>query len=67
MQVCTVLRTIIPDISNDREAKQRYEEAMGGGKALLTVVNKELAEAYIEQLARADPEIIVYADMEEEK
>mgnify|MGYP006115223775 CR=1 FL=1 len=65
-QVCTVLRQVIPTVSNEREAKFIYDEAMNSGKALLIVVNKELGEAYVEQLARADEEIIVYATLEEE-
>ena len=65
-QVCTVLHSVIPEIENLRQAAEKFDEAQNTGKALLIVVNKELGEAYVEQLARFDPEMIVYADLEEE-
>ena len=43
-EVCPVLVAIIPDIENDRQAKEKYDEAMATGKSLLIVVAKELAE-----------------------
>lgn len=61
-----MLHTVIPDIENMRQASERYQEAQKSGKSLLVVVNKELGEAYVEQLARADPEMIVFAELEEE-
>ena len=64
--VCSVLHSVIPEIENLRQATEKYDEAQNTGKALLIVVNKELGEAYVEQLARFDPEMIVYADLEEE-
>lgn len=65
-QVCTVLQGVIPEISNERQAKERYEEAQLTGKSLLVTVPKEHGELYVEQLARADPEMIVFATIEEE-
>lgn len=65
-QVCTVLKQVVPDIENDRQAAERYKEAMLHGKSLLVVAPKEHAEAYVEQLARADPEMIVFAEATEE-
>lgn len=62
-----VLHQVIPEIENLRQAQEKYDEAQKTGKALLLVVNKELGEAYVESLARCDPEMIVYADLEEEK
>ena len=64
--MCEVLQGVIPEIENLRQAQEKYQEAQNIGKALLLVCNKELGEAYVEQLARADPEIIVYADLESE-
>jgi len=64
--VCEVLNQVIPEITNLRQAQERYDEAQKTGKSLLLIVNKELGEAYVEQLARADPEMIVYADLESE-
>jgi len=64
--VCTVLQGVIPEISNERQAKERYEEAQLTGKSLLVTVPKEHGELYVEQLARADPEMIVFATIEEE-
>ena len=61
-----MLKSVIPDIQNDRQATERYIEAQNTGKSLLIVVPKELGEAYVEQLARCDPQMIVYADLEEE-
>ena len=60
------MRGVIPDIENVRQAALKYDEAQKTGKAILLVANKELGEAYVEQLARADPDMIVYADLEEE-
>ena len=65
-QVCTVLKEVIPEIADLRQAQEKYDEAQKLGKSLLLIVNKELGEAYVEQLARADPEMIVYADLEKE-
>ena len=65
-QVCTVLHEVIPDIENLRQAQEKYEEAQKGGRALLLVVNQEQGELYVEQLARRDPEMIVFAELEEE-
>ena len=66
LQVCTAVKEVIPTINNFREATERYNEAQNHGKSLLIVVNQELAEAYVEQLARFDPQMIVFADIEEE-
>ena len=63
-EVCPVLVAIIPDIENDRQAKEKYDEAESTGKSMLIVVPKEHAEAYVEQLIRAEP--MVYAEIEEE-
>lgn len=65
--VCDVLRGVMPEINNEREAKALYDECMAGGKALLMVCPKEHAEGYVEQLARADPDMIVYSEIVEEK
>lgn len=62
--VCEVLQTVIPDIENFQQAKEKYDEAQSTGKAMLLVVPKEHAEAYVEQLIRAEP--MVYAEIEEE-
>ena len=61
-----MLKEVIPEIENLRQAQEKYDEAQKTGKSLLLIANKELGEAYIEQLARADPEMIVFAEMEEE-
>ena len=61
-----MLMEVIPEIENLRQATERYQEAQKSGKSLLVVVPKEHAEMYVEQLARRDPEIIVYADIEED-
>ena len=65
--VCDVLKGVIPDIDNDRDAKEKYLECQETRRALLIVVPKEHAESYVEQLARADPDYIVYSQIEEEK
>ena len=65
-QVCDVLRTVIPEIENSRQAQEKFKEAQNNGKALLSVVNKELGEHYVDCLAKHDPEMIVFADLEEE-
>jgi len=62
--VCEVLLNIVPDIANLRQAAEKYEEAEKTGKALLITVPKELGEAYVEQLIRADP--MVYAEIKQE-
>ena len=62
--VCDVLQTVIPDIENFKQAKEKYDEAESTGKSMLIVVPKEHAEAYVEQLIRAEP--MVYAEIEEE-
>ncbi len=62
--VCDVLKTVIPDIENFQQAKEKYDECESTGKAMLLVVPKEHAEAYVEQLIRAEP--MVYAEIEEE-
>ena len=62
--VCEVLQTVIPDIENFKQAKEKYDECDSTGKAMLLVVPKEHAEAYVEQLIRAEP--MVYAEIEEE-
>ena len=64
--VCTVLTTVIPEIENERQAAEKYEMAQNTGRALLIVTPKEIAEAYVEQLARCDPEMIVFSEIEEE-
>ena len=61
-----MLKQCIPEIGNLREAQVKYKEAQSTGKSVLLVVNKELGEAYVEKLARHDPEMIVFADIEEE-
>ena len=66
-QVCDVLKAIIPEVGNLRAAQEHFREAQSNGKSLLVVVHKELGEGYVEQLARADPEMIVYAELVEEK
>jgi ATP-dependent Clp protease adapter protein ClpS len=65
--VCSVLVAVIPEIVNDRQAAEKYNECIRYGKAVLIVQPKELAEAYVEQLTRADPLMIVYSEIEEEK
>ena len=62
--VCEVLQVVIPDIENFKQAKEKYDEAESTGKSMLIVVPKERAEAYVEQLIRAEP--MVYAESEEE-
>ena len=62
--VCEVLKAVIPEIDNLRQAAEKYQEAQATGKALLLVVPKEQAEHYVEQLVRADP--MVYGSIEEE-
>ena len=52
-QVCDVLRTVIPEIENSRQAQEKFKEAQNNGKALLSVVNKELGEHYVDCLAEA--------------
>ena len=64
--MCDVLKAIVPDIANDRQAQERYQEAQQHGKSLLLVAPKEHAEAYVEQLARADPDMIVFSEAVEE-
>ena len=64
--VCSVLTSVIPDITNMRDATERYEEAMKTGRSLLIVQPKEQAEFFVEQLARCDPAMIVYSTIEEE-
>ena len=64
--VCSVITAVIPEIANERQALERYEEAMATGRSLLVIQPKEQAEFYVEQLARADPEMIVYSQIEEE-
>lgn len=64
--VCTVLKSIIPGIENDRQAAERYQEAMKSGRSLLITQPKEQAEFYVEQLARCDPDMIVFSTIEEE-
>jgi len=64
--VCSVLVSVIPGIENDRQAGERYQEAMSTGRSLLVVQPKEQAEFYVEQLARCDPEMIVFSQIEEE-
>ena len=49
-----MLTKVVPEIANERQAKEKFQEAQNLGKALLVVVNKELAEHYVESLARAD-------------
>ena len=63
--VCEVLEAVMPNIENQRTAKEHYDEAQAHGKSMLIVVAQELAEAYVEQLQRADP--MVFAEIEEEK
>jgi ATP-dependent Clp protease adapter protein ClpS len=65
--VIAVLQQVIPDIANERDAKEKFDVAQSAGRSLLLVVNKELAEAYAEQLARCDPAMIVFAEIEEDK
>ena len=64
--VCTTLRTVIPAIDNERQAMERYNEAMSTGRSLLIVVPEEHAYHYREQLMRCDPSMIVYSTVEEE-
>ena len=64
--VCTVLHQVIPDIENQRQARERYEEAMSTGRSLLLIQPKEQAEFFVEQLARCDPQMVVYSKLEEE-
>ena len=65
--VVAVLKQVIPEIENERQARERYTEAMKSGRSLLVVQPKEQAEFYVEQLARADPQMVVYSTIEEEK
>ena len=65
--VYEILKECIPEIPNLRDAQQRFEEAQKTGKSLLVSVPKEHGEMYVEQLARCNEEMIVYADIEEEK
>lgn len=63
--VCDVLCAVMPEVIADaRQAKEKYDEAMNVGKALLVLAPFEHAEMYQEQLARADP--MVFAQIEEE-
>jgi len=64
--VVSVLHQVIPEIENERQARERYEEAMSTGKSLLITQPKEQAEFFVEQLARADPQMVVYSTIEEE-
>jgi len=64
--VCDVLQSVIPSITNSRQASERYNEAMSTGRSLLITQPKEQAEHYSEQLARCDPQMIVYSKIEEE-
>merc|ERR1711924_153013 len=65
--VCEVLKNVIPDIENIMQAKQKFAEAQGpAGKSLLIIVPQEHAEGYVEQLIRADPEHLVFAEIEQE-
>ena len=64
--VCTTLRTVIPAIENERQALERYNEAMSTGRSLLITVPEEHAYHYREQLMRCDPSMIVYSTVEEE-
>jgi ATP-dependent Clp protease adapter protein ClpS len=64
--VCGVLISVIPDITNARQATERYNEAMSTGSSLLITQPKEQAEHFCEQLARCDPAMIVYSKIEEE-
>ena len=61
-----MLTEVIPEIENLRQANEKYKEAQAQGKSLLLIVNKELGEHYVEQLARQDPEMIVFADLEKD-
>lgn len=63
-EVCEVLQNVIPEISNQRQAHEKFDEAQAQGKALLLTVPKELGEAYVEQLIRSEP--MVFAEIEEE-
>ena len=65
--VYEVLKEVIPEIPNLRDAQQRFEEAQAIGKSILVSVPKEHGEMYVEQFARANSEMIVFADLEEEK
>ena len=47
-----------------RQASEKFDEAQAQGKALLITVPKELGEAYVEQLIRAEP--MVYAEIEQD-
>ena len=62
--VCEVLEAIMPNIENQRVAREHFDEAQAQGKSMLILVPEEIAEAYVEQLQRADP--MVFAEIEEE-
>jgi len=62
--VCEVLLSVVPEIENLAQAGQKYQEAQNTGKSLLITVPKEHAEAYVEQLIRAEP--MVFAEAQEE-
>jgi len=63
--VCEVLQAVMPNIENQRAAREHFDEAQAQGKSVLILVAEEIAEAYVEQLQRADP--MVYAEIEEDK
>jgi len=64
--VCDVLVNVVPDAcSNQRQAQEKVEEAQSHGKAMLLTAPQEIAEAYVEQLIRAD-KCMVFAEAVEE-
>ena len=66
--VVSVLTQVCKDtVPNERAAVVIYEECMKTGRSLVGLHPKEIAEMYVEQLARADPEMIVYSEIEEDK
>ena len=66
--VVSVLTQVCKEtVPNERAAVAIYEECMKTGRSLVGLHPKEIAEMYVEQLARADPEMIVYSEIEEDK
>ena len=60
-----MLVSVIPDVENTAQAGEKYREAQNTGKALLIMAPKEHAEAYVEQLIRADPMVFAEAQGED--
>jgi len=61
---CKALCDIVEEMEIKR-AEEIYAEAQNGGSALVTVVCKEHAEHYVEQLLRREP--MIFAELSEDK